>query len=288
MSILLDSRSRILVHGNSTPLARYQCSEMLRLGTGLAGTVGTCSANPLAGVPHFATTAEAVAETGAEVSLVFNQGLDVLVTVCAVIDAGIGLIICLSEDVPVHDCLLMGHRARQHGALLIGPGSTGVLSPGKAKAGFFCESLCIPGDIGIVTKSGSVGYAVMSELKDAGMGISTVVGLGGGAVKGTDFCWPLKLFESDSETRAIVMLGEIGGNDEERAADYISSAIGKPVVAFVAGRSVPPGQSMGHAGAITRRGHGDYASKIKHLQASGIRIASNLGEIARLLKPPSP
>jgi len=287
VAILALADTRILIQGIASPLARYQCLEMCRRGTALAGIVGDASpelAEAVAtGTPFFRSACQAREAIEIDLAMVFNSPFEVKQAVLDSIDAGIRSIVCLTENVPIHDAIFICHRARDAKVTLIGPNSTGVLSPGIAKAGYFCESVCIAGDVGVIAKSGSLAYAVLSEMKSAGIGVSTVVGIGGDAVKGTDFRDHLALFEDDPDTRSIVLLGEIGGNDEELAAAFFRSAITKPVVAFVSGRSVPPGASMGHAGAIVEKGRGDYASKIRALAASGIRVADNIGEIASIL-----
>lgn len=288
MAILALSETRILVHGIGDPLARFQCEEMRRHGTRLVGIVvaesrelGDWSPRD---VPVFHTVGEAVASVRADLSMVFSPPYAVKAEVCSAIAAGIPTIICLTEHVPVHDAVLIRHLARRAGVTLIGPNSSGVLSPGRAKAGFFSEDICLPGNVGVITKSGSLAYAVLSEMKSAGIGISTVVAIGGDMAKGTDFRDHLALFQADPETSAIVLLGEVGGCDEENAAAYIrDAAIDTPVIAFVSGRSVPLGQSMGHAGAIAERGRGDYGSKCSALAAAGVRIAGNIGELPGLL-----
>jgi succinyl-CoA synthetase alpha subunit len=175
--------------------------------------------------------------------------------------------------------------ARRAGVILIGPNSSGLLSPGRAKAGFFVEDICLPGKIGLIAKSGSLAYATMAELRSAGIGISTVVAIGGDAVRGTDFRDCLGWFDADCETEAVIMLGEIGGDDEERAAAFLRTKPGhKPVVAFISGRSVPPGHSMGHAGAIAGRGRGGHTAKCAVLREAGVLVVDNIGEIAEALK----
>lgn len=289
MAILAGADSRILLHGIADPLARFQCEEILRHGTRLAGIVagepGELTGWNPRDVPVFPTARAAVSAAGANLSMVFSPPYAVKATVCEAIAAGIPVIVCLTEHVPAHDAVTIRHLARQAGAILIGPNSSGLLSPGRAKAGFFSEDICLPGDVGIITKSGSLAYAVMAEMKSAGIGISTVVAIGGDAVKGTDFREHLALFRADPDTRAIVLLGEIGGGDEESAAACIrQTPIGKPVIAFISGRSVPPGQSMGHAGAIAERGRGDYHAKRRALAEAGVQIAANIGDIPGMLK----
>lgn len=291
MAILADEHSAIIVCGIGNPLARFQCDEMIRHGTRLAGIVGAPEEMtgwiPPAGVPTFPDIASA--KSIANLALVFNPALACKAVIAALIAARVPVIVCLTEHVPVHDAMQVSALARRAGAALIGPNSSGLLSPGRAKAGFFVEDICRPGTIGMVAKSGSLAYAVLAELQSGGIGISTAVAIGGDTAKGTDFRDCLTLFEADPETEAVVMLGEIGGDDEERAAAYLRSKPGhKPVVAFISGRSVPPGHSMGHAGAIASRGRGDYASKRVALTEAGVQVVDNIGEIAGALVRLSP
>jgi len=284
MAILADENSRIILCGIDDPLARFQCHEMVRHGTQLVGIVGTPAElgrwQPPAGVPLFPTV-QAAAQS-ADLAIVLSPPLACKRVIEELIAARIGVVVCLSEHVPVHDAILLKTLAKRAGVTLIGPNSSGLLSPGRVKAGFFVEDICLPGRIGLIAKSGSLAYAVMAELKNAGIGISTVVAIGGDTAKGTDIRDCLRLFALDPETDAIVVLGEIGGSDEERAAATLrQSPIAKPVIAFISGRSVPPGHSMGHAGAIAERGRGDYASKCRALSEAGVRVVDNIGEIAR-------
>jgi succinyl-CoA synthetase alpha subunit len=288
MAILAPSDSRILLHGIANPLARFQCAEIPRHGTLLAGIVAA-DRNELAGwspgeARTFQSTREAVKSAGANLSMVFSAPYKVKEAVAEAIAARVPLIIVLTEHVPVHDAILLRHLARRAGVTLIGPNSSGLLSPGRVKAGFFVEDICRPGRIGVISKSGSLAYAVMAEMKSSGLGVSTVVAIGSDAVKGIDFREPLSLFQSDPETDAIVLLGEIGGGDEENAASFIARSITKPVVAFISGRSVPVGQNMGHANAIAGLGRGDHATKVRALASAGVMVAQNIGDILSMLK----
>jgi len=288
MSILLDADTHILLHGIADPLGRYQCSEMLRYGTALVGVVEPSPEAAAAlvppGLPIFASAAAAVRATGANFSLVFSPPLEVLAVVSEALAAGIRTAVCMTEHVPAHDALALRHRARRAGAVLVGPNSSGVYAPAHGKAGFFCRDICLPGRIAIVTKSGSLAYAVMCEMRSAGLGVSTVIATGGDLVRGLSFREALAMFEADPETDAVVLLGEIGGNEEEKAAEAVRAGMTKPVVAFISGRSSPPGQSMGHAGAIAESGRGDYHSKVAALRGAGIRVAENIGEVVSALR----
>jgi succinyl-CoA synthetase alpha subunit len=196
----------------------------------------------------------------------------------------------MAEFVPVHDMLVVTRRVAASGTRLIGPNSSGLISPGQAKAGFYCGEVCAPGDLGVMSKSGTLSYLVLLELKRCGLGQSTIVGVGGDEIKGTTFRDCLALFEADPATRAVVMIGEVGGRDEEDAAEYIARAVTKPVVALVAGRTIPPGRSIGHAGAIVKGTRGTYAGKVGALRAAGVRVARTIEAIPDLIPsaPPSP
>jgi succinyl-CoA synthetase alpha subunit len=288
MTILLDRSTRIVLHGAELRAARFQIGEMARYGSTIVGAVAARPGPidpPLPdGTRPFATVTEAVASTGADLLLVFTPRLEVKDVVIEALAASIKTIVCLTDDVPLYDALEIKERAKRAGAVLLGPNSTGLLSPGVAKAGYYSEDVCLPGRIGVMSKSGSLAYAVMSEMMSFGLGISTIAGVGGDPVRGASYAELLPLFEDDPGTDAIVLLGEIGGDDEERAARAIEGRIKKPVVAFIAGRSVPLGHSMGHAGAIARHGRGDYASKTAALRAAGVHIADNIGDVAQVLK----
>jgi succinyl-CoA synthetase alpha subunit len=287
MAILADADSRILIQGVAGRLARFQCEEMIRHSTKLVGIVAR--PDEFAGwtppvVPVFQTAEAAVKATGANLIMIFSPPLEVKAAVSDAIAARLPVIVCLTDHVPVHDAIVLRSLAERAGVVLVGASSSGLLSPVRAKAGFFVEDICQPGDIGVVAKGGSLAYAVISELKSAGLGVSTVVSLGGDAAKGLDFAGCLALFAKDEETRAVVMLGEIGGSDEEKAAAYLQAQpIHKPVVAFISGRSVPVGRSMGHAGAIAALGRGDYDSKCRALAAAGVEIADTIGAIPQIL-----
>lgn len=288
MTILLDRSTRIVLHGAELRSARFQLVELARYGAVIAGGVpsrlGAIESPLPESLPLFDSVRTATRATGADLLLVFTPRLEVKAVVLEAIEAGIRTIVCLTDDVPVHDAIEMRQRAARAGAILLGPNSTGLLSPGAAKAGYYSEAVCMPGRVGVISKSGSLAYAVMSEMMSCGIGVSTIAGIGGDPVRGASFAELLPLYEADPGTDAVVLLGEIGGDDEERAALAIPGRIGKPVVAFIAGRSVPLGQSMGHAGAIARMGCGDYQSKTRALAAAGVRIAGTIGDVVEILR----
>jgi succinyl-CoA synthetase alpha subunit len=285
MTILLDSETRVLVQGITGPMGRFQAEEMLRAGTRVVGGVspgkgGTRAAN----VPVFDTTHRAVAETGAHMSILFVAAARAKDAIYEAIDAGIKTIVCVAEFMPVHDVIEIKHRVREAGARLIGPNCSGLISPGRAKVGFYCDEVTVPGDVGVMSKSGTLSYAILLEMKRKGVGASTVVGVGGDEVKGTTFRDCIELFEADPATRAMLIIGEVGGREEEEAAAWIGRNARKPVVAFVSGRTIPPGRSIGHAGAMIVGTKGTHASKLHALGAAGVRIARTIEDIPTLLR----
>ena len=286
MTILLNEKTRVCLQGITGPMGRFQAEEMMRFGTNLgAGVSPGRGGETVAGVPVFDTMGRAVRETGAEMSIMFVAAARTKDAIFEAIDAGVKTVISVAEFMPVHDMLQIKQRVRESGARLIGPNCAGLISPGKAKVGFYCEEVCLPGDIGVMSKSGTLSYAVLMELKRQGVGASTVVGVGGDEVKGTSFADCLELFDADPETRAMLIIGEVGGRDEERAAEYVASRKtgGKPVVAFVAGRTIPPGRAIGHAGAFVLGNKGNHESKIRALREAGVHVAETIEELPALL-----
>ncbi|MFO0995229.1 MAG: succinate--CoA ligase subunit alpha [Alphaproteobacteria bacterium] len=286
MSVLLDRTTRVLVQGITGAMGRFQAEEIRRSGANLvAGVSPGRGGVRVADAPVFDTVAEAVAETGAEMSVMFVAGARTKDAAFEAFAGGIKTVIAIAEFVPVHDVILMKRRAKDAGARLIGPNCAGLISPGEAKVGFFCDDVCRPGDIGVMAKSGTLSYAILAEMKRRGLGASTVIGVGGDEIKGTTFADGLALFEADPRTRAMLIIGEVGGEDEERAADHIRTEGRKPVVAFITGRTVPPGRAIGHAGALIRGERGTHRSKIAALRSAGARVADSIEDIPDLLKP---
>ena len=286
MSVLLDRTTRVCLQGITGPMGRFQAEEMRRSGANLvAGVSPGRGGERVADIPVFDTMARAVAETGAEMSVMFLAASRTKDATFEAIDAGIKTVICIAEFMPVHDVILMKRKADESGARLIGPNCAGLISPGEAKVGFYCEEVCLAGDIGMMAKSGTLSYAVLAELKRQGLGVSTVIGVGGDEIKGTTFADGLALFEADPATRAMLIVGEVGGEDEERAAAFVRERGRKPVVAFVAGRTVPPGRAVGHAGALIRDGRGTHEAKVTALRAAGVRVAETIEDIPGLLRP---
>jgi succinyl-CoA synthetase alpha subunit len=284
MSILLDGNTRVLVQGITGPMGSFQAEEMQRCGTRIVGGVSPGKGGTrIAGVPVFDTVRRAVAETGAHMSILFVSAARAKDAIYEAVDAGIATVVCVAEFMPVHDTIEIKRRLREVGVRLIGPNCSGLITPGQAKVGFYCDEVCLPGDVGVMSKSGTLSYAVLLELMRKGLGASTVVGVGGDEVKGTTFRDCVELFEADPRTRAMLIVGEIGGREEEQAAAWIRDNARKPIVAFVSGRTIPAGRSIGHAGAMIMGSKGTHRSKIEALRGAGVRIAESIEDIPILL-----
>jgi len=285
MSILIDHSSRVVVQGATGRIAATHLGLMRRFGTQIvAGVAPGKGGTQQEGLPLYDTVREARRWTMADVSLVMVPAGAARDALLEAIDEEMPLIVCITEGVPAHDMLMVLERLRSGKTRLIGPNCPGMVSPGQALVGVMPQMLTRPGDVGIASRSGTLSYEVCYELVAAGLGQSTWVGLGGDALKGTSFSDLLPLFAADPMTRTIVLLGEIGGTDEERAAELITAAYPKPVVALIAGESAPPGQTMGHAGAIISGNRGTYASKVTALQRAGVAIAKTPREVASLCR----
>jgi succinyl-CoA synthetase alpha subunit len=286
MSILVDKQTRLLVQGITGREGEFHARQMLEYGTRLvAGTSpGKGGEWGLDGkVPVFDTVAQAVEATGANCSVIFVPARNAADAMLEAADAGLPLIVCITEGVPVQDMMQVRRYLDQRRSRLIGPNGPGLLSPGQAKVGIIPGHIAIPGDVGVVSRSGTLTYEVLYALKLRSRGVSTCVGIGGDPVNGTSFIEVLEMFEEDPDTEQVVLIGEIGGTDEERAASFIADRMTKPVVGFVAGRSAPPGKRMGHAGAIVEGGSGLAADKIKALLAARVRMAEHPEQIPDLL-----
>lgn len=281
MSILIDADSRVLVQGITGREGAFHTRQMLDYRTRVvAGVTPGRGGESVEGVPVFDTVRQAVAATGAHVSVIYVPAPFAPDALYEAADAGIGLIVCITEGIPILDMIRVRAYLDQRGVRLIGPNCPGLISPGRSKVGIIPGNICAPGPVGLVSRSGTLTYEVVYELTRVGIGQSTVVGIGGDPILGSDFIDILKLFEADPETRAVVLIGEIGGNDEERAAEFIAAQVSKPVVAFVAGRTAPAGKRMGHAGAIISGGSGTAAEKIAALERAGVPVARHPAEVA--------
>jgi succinyl-CoA synthetase alpha subunit len=286
VSILVDKQTRLLVQGITGREGEFHARQMLEYGTRLvAGTSpGKGGEWVLNGkVPVFDTVAQAVEATGANCSVIFVPARNAADAMLEAADAGLPLIVCITEGVPVQDMMQVRRYLDQRGARLVGPNGPGLLSPGQAKVGIIPGHIAIPGDVGVVSRSGTLTYEVLYALKLRSRGVSTCVGIGGDPVNGTTFIDVLEMFEEDPDTEQVVLIGEIGGTDEERAATFIADRMTKPVVGFVAGRSAPPGKRMGHAGAIVEGGSGLASDKINALLAARVRMADHPEQIPELL-----
>jgi succinyl-CoA synthetase alpha subunit len=284
VSILVDRGTRLLVQGITGREGAFHTEQMLAYGTKIvAGTSPGKGGSSVHGVPVFDTVARAVAETAANASVIYVPARFAPDAMLEAADAGIALVVAITEGVPVHDMLLVTNRLLARGVRLIGPNCPGLITPGEAKVGIIPGSIVSSGPVGLVSRSGTLTYEVLYALTERGIGQSTAIGIGGDPVPGTRFVDALALFEDDPATEAIVMIGEIGGSDEEAAADLVKTRISKPVVGFVAGRTAPPGKRMGHAGAIIAGGKGTAAEKVAAFEAAGILVARHPDEIAELV-----
>lgn len=284
MSILVDNNSRILVQGITGREGLYHCERMYEYGHNVvAGTSpGRGGDWVLDGkIPVFDMVADAVASTAADTSVIFVPAYFAADAIIESIEAGLHRIICISEGIPIKDMMIVRSILENSDSRLIGPNSPGVLTPGQAKAGIIPENIAIPGRVGVVSRSGTLTYEVVLALKKASIGVSTCIGIGGDPILGTNFVDCLDMFEADPHTDQIVLIGEIGGNDEERAAEFIANHVTKPVFAYVAGRSAPEGRRMGHAGAIIEGKTGSAKSKMEILMRAGVHLVSYPEEIAK-------
>jgi len=285
LAILVDEHTRLVVQGITGREGEFHTRQMLAYGTKVvAGVTPGKGGMEVAGVPVFDTMAQAVSATAANTSIVYVPARFAPDAICEAVDAGIALVVCITEGIPALDMVRVCEYVRRQGARLIGPNCPGVISPGRAKVGIMPGHIHTPGPVGVVSRSGTLTYEVVDALSRAGLGQSTCVGIGGDPLIGTSFLDVLELFQADSETRAIVLIGEIGGTDEERAAHYIAGHVTKPVVAYIAGRTAPPGKRMGHAGAaIIEGGTGTAAEKIAALRSAGVEVAEYPARVAELL-----
>lgn len=286
MSILVDKNTRLLVQGITGNEGSFHTEQMLAFGTNVVAgvTPGKGGEWVLDGkVPVFDSVRIAHEATGVNTSVIFVPARFATDAIYEAADAGVPLIVCITEGIPVQDMMGVRNYLDQKGIRLIGPNCPGLLTPGEAKVGIIPGDISMPGSVGVVSRSGTLTYEVLYALKLVGMGVTTCVGIGGDPVNGTSFIDTLEMFEADPHTEQIVMIGEIGGTDEEKAAEFIADHLTKPVVAFIAGQSAPPGKRMGHAGAIVEGGSGTAAEKIKALKEVGVQVATHPEEIPNLL-----
>jgi succinyl-CoA synthetase alpha subunit len=288
MAIFLTENSRVIVQGMTGSEGTKHTARMLRSGTNIVGGVNPRKAGETVefdgkSVPVFGTVKEAMETTHADVSVVFVPPKFTKDAVVEAVDAGMPLVVVITEGIPVHDtAALYQHAENSEVTRIIGPNCPGLITPGKSNAGIIPADITKPGRIGLVSKSGTLTYQMMYELRD--VGFSTCVGIGGDPINGTTHIDCIEAFEADPETDAIVMIGEIGGDAEERAAEYIKAHVTKPVVGYVAGFTAPEGKTMGHAGAIVSGSSGTAAAKAEALEAAGVRVGKTPSETARIMR----
>lgn len=286
MSILADKDTRLLVQGITGEEGLFHTEKMVTYGTEVVSgvTPGKGGEWVLDGkIPVFDSVKIAKKATGANTSVIFVPAPFAADAMLEAADAGMETIVCITEGVPVQDMMRVRYYLDQRDVRLVGPNCPGILTPGEAKVGIIPGNIAIPGNVGVVSRSGTLTYEVLFALKNLDIGVSTCVGIGGDPINGTDFIDTLRMFEEDPQTEKIVLIGEIGGTDEEDAAGYISKYITKPVAAFVAGRTAPPGKRMGHAGAIVQGGTGLAEDKIRALENAHVNVAKHPEEIPSLL-----
>ena len=283
MAIFVDNDTRLVVQGLTGSEGRFHGLRNRDYGTHLvAGVTPGKGGQDVEGVPVLNTVAEAVAEHGANTSMIFVPAPFAADAIYEAVDAGVHTVITITEGVPAHEMLRIHAYIRSKGVRMLGPNCPGALSPGKANVGIIPAEIFAQGDIGLVSRSGTLTYQIGHELTQMGLGNSTIVGIGGDPIVGSSFIDVLTLFEADPETKHVVMVGEIGGDEEEKAAEFIESQMTKPVVAYIAGFTAPPGKTMGHAGAIISGSSGTAEGKKKALEARGIRVGTTPTETAEL------
>jgi succinyl-CoA synthetase alpha subunit len=284
MAILVDEGTRLLVQGITGREGAFHTGRMLESGTNVvAGVTPGKGGQDRDGVPVFNTVHEAAEETGANASVIFVPPPFAADAVFESLDSGMTTICCITEGIPVHDMMRVADFIANRDATLIGPNCPGVLSPGKANVSIMPRDIFSPGRVGVVSRSGTLTYQIVNELTQRGIGQSTAVGIGGDPIIGTNFIEILGKFEEDPETDCVVMIGEIGGNAEQLAAEYVQSQMQTPIVAYIAGFTAPEGKTMGHAGAIVSGGESTAEAKSEALRGAGIRAATNPSEVAELV-----
>ncbi len=284
MSILVDADTKVICQGITGSQGTLHSEQALAYGTKLvAGVTPGKGGTDHLGIPVFDTVAEAKKETGATASVIYVPARFCYDSILEAIDAKLELIVCITEGIPTLDMLRVKHHVRSLSTRIIGPNCPGVITPGECKIGIMPADIHLPGSIGIVSRSGTLTYEAVKQTTDQGLGQSTCVGIGGDPIPGSNFIDILRLFEQDESTKAIVMVGEIGGSAEEEAAAFIDEHVSKPVVAYIAGVTAPKGKRMGHAGAIIAGGKGTAAEKFEALEAAGVRTVRSLADIGNAL-----
>ena len=283
MAIIVDKDTKLVVQGLTGREGSFHGLRNKAYGTQVvAGVTPGKGGSDVEGVPIFDTVADAVAETGANTTMVFVPAKFAADAIYEAVDSGIGTVICIAEGLPAHEMLRVYTYIRPKGIAMLGPNCPGALSPGKANVGIIPAEIFTEGAVGLVSRSGTLTYQIGNVLAQSGFGNSTIVGIGGDPVPGTDFIDVIGMFENDPETEMIVMCGEIGGDAEERAADFIEANVTKPVVAYIAGFTAPPGKTMGHAGAIVSGSRGTAVAKAEALESKGVRVGRTPTQVAEL------
>ena len=286
MSIFIDKSTRLLIQGITGRDGSFHARQMIEYGTQVVGgvTPGKGGQKFDDTVPIFNTVADAVADTGANATVIYVPPMFAADAMMEAADAGIPFIVCITEGVPVLDMTRVYPFVKEKGARLLGPNCPGLISPGKSKVGIIPGRICSEGNIGLVSRSGTLTYEVVFQMTRAGMGQTTCVGIGGDPINGTNFIDCLAAFEADPDTEAVVMIGEIGGTDEQEAARFVKEKMTKPVVGFIAGQTAPPGRRMGHAGAIISGSAGTAAEKMQAFEENGVGVAKRPIDVVQLLK----
>ncbi|MEW6308363.1 MAG: succinate--CoA ligase subunit alpha [Bacillota bacterium] len=285
MAVFVDQRTRVMVQGITGNQGAFHAGQMLAYGTQVvAGVSPGKGGSAVHGVPVFDTARQAVEATGADASVLFVPAGFAKDAAFEAVDAGCGVVVAITEHIPLQDALELMAFAGERGTTVVGPNTFGLISPGRAKLGIMPNAIYAQGPVGVIARSGTLSYEIAAGLTAADLGQSTVVGLGGDRVVGLSFVDVLKAMAEDDDTEAVVLVGEIGGSAEEEAAAHIAAGFAKPVVAYIAGKSAPPGKRMGHAGAIIERGRGTFDGKVTALSAAGVRVAEYPWEVATLVK----
>lgn len=285
MSIFIDKDTKLVVQGITGRDGSFHTRQMIEYGTQVvAGVTPGKGGQDFDGVPIFDTVEQAVKERGANTSVIYVPPAFAADAMFEAADAGIEFIVCITEGVPVLDMTRVRPYVREKGARLLGPNCPGLISPGKSKVGIIPGNITMPGPVGLVSRSGTLTYEVVAKLAGADIGTTTCVGIGGDPINGTNFIDCLEAFEADPETKAIVMIGEIGGTDEQQAAEFVSEKLSKPVVGFIAGQTAPPGRRMGHAGAIISGSAGTAEEKIQSFRDNGIGVAKRPLDVVGLIQ----
>ena len=285
MAVLIDENTRVVVQGITGKEGTFHTLRNRSYGTNVvAGVTPGKAGKDVEGIPVFDTVAEAVERTGANTSLIFVPARFAAEAVEEAALARIPLVVCITEGIPIQDMAVVVNYLAGKSTALVGPNCPGLISPGKANVGIIPGEICTPGPVGLISRSGTLTYQIVHELTQRGIGQSTCIGMGGDPIHGVGFVEALERFQEDPETEAIVLIGEIGGNDEEQAAAFVADHVTKPVIAYVAGFAAPPGKRMGHAGAIITGSSGTAQAKAEALEAAGVRVGRNPTEVAELMQ----